>query len=1171
MNKIFINNIGDLNEIQRISYFHLLYTGIKNEILNFENPFFTKLKLNTNKSIFSLVYLYPNYIKFKGPQYNIASCLKLNLSYTINFYVQSEYIYTIKELNATNLSAFDENSLINFNNYLKSKFLKKSINLIRLKQDICFGSLPLMTDDGTFIINGYERVVINQIVRSPGVYFSKNFGTSLSNTQYIATLISNNGLWTKIVLATNSEEKTQIYITIPETFIHPDSEEIKILNKEILGVNTYPNKIFIYEILKYFGLTLEEIFDALKNAPYLKFEQLSNSDFPIKPLKGKKLKYKKFIEKEYRYEMLLLNVIENLYINQFFGYFYIGTIGRYNINKKLQLNIPNNIKYLTAHDFLGIIDGLLDLKYKFGFTDDIDHIKNKIIKSIGELLQTKLQIGLYKLQKNLIFHYTSINYKTIIKSFINPYILTSILKDFFITSDLSQFMDQSNALAEMVHKRKVSLFGPNGLNHDHVSLICRDIHPSQYGRFCPIDTPEGQNAGLINALTLYSRVNSLGLLETPYFLITNNQIQTTKAPLFLNAEQENSFKIIYTDFNYNKIKTHNELLSVKDNYNFLFKKIFETQFILISSLQLLSLGAALIPFLEHDDANRALMGSNMQRQAVPLLFSQKAIVGTGLETIAVADSQVIIKSIKQGKVIHSSSKLIQIQDSFNDIITYYLQKYKRSNQNTNLNQQPIVSVGEQIYSNQIIADGSSTNEGELALGRNLLVAYMPWDGYNYEDAIVINERLIKENILSSIYIKDYEVIYNSNIDLFTSNFQLLEKYFARHLSKTGIIKVGSYVTENDILVGKLTFKELETSSQYTLLQRLIKPFKLSYQDTSLRVEKGTKGRVINISVTNLNLSNHTTKNNIDMLIKITIASIRPIQIGDKLSGRHGNKGIVSRILSSENMPYLPDGTPIDILLNPLGVPSRMNVGQIFESLLGLAGEKLGNRYKIMPFDEIYGQESSRILINQKLKEAAIIQNCKWLFNSQYPGKIFLKDGRTGEYFDNPTMVGKSYILKLIHFVEDKVHARSVGPYTMITNQPVAGKAQHGGQRFGEMEVWALEAYGCSTTLQEILTLKSDDSELKEKTLTYILQNKKLAKAYLSESFLTLIRELNALGLDLLFNIVPIDFQSVLENVSEQKDFFKDLESRLNLKAFIKSQTKMYIFLKKKNQRIFYYG
>lgn len=1152
MNKIFINNIGDLNEIQRISYFHLLYSGIKNEILTFQNPFFTKLKLSNYKNFLTLVYLYPTFIKFKGPLHTIENCLKLNLSYTINFYVQSEYVYTIDKINSIKNYFSKEIFLINLNNFLKNNFLNKSINLLRIKQDICFGSLPLMTDEGTFIINGYERVVINQIVRSPGIYFSKTFGTNLNNINYIATLIANNGLWTKITLNTNLNSKNEIFLTISDSFIQTKNNNSK---------NSYTDKLFLYDIIKYFGLTLEEISDTLKYSKYLKYDQLINSDNITKNNKTKKIKISSIVGKQFKTQTHILNLIEYLYINQFFGYFYIGTIGRYNLNKKLQLNLPNSVKYLTAHDFLGIIDGLLNLKYNNGLVDDIDHIQNKIIKSVGELLQSKLQIGLYTLQKNLIYNYNAINEKSILKSFINPYIVTTVLKDFFITSDLSQFMDQTNALAEMVHKRKVSLFGPNGLNHDHVSIVCRDIHPSQYGRFCPIETPEGQNAGLINALTLYTRVNNLGALETPFFLIINNLIKSTYTPIFLNAEQESYFKIIYTALNYNKILNKNSLLSIKDNYTFLFKKLFETQFIITSALQLLSLAASLIPFLEHNDANRALMGSNMQCQAVPLLFSQKAIVGTGLETTAINDSNIIIKTFSEGKVIHSSAKLIQIKDLSNTIITYFLQKYKKSNQNTTLTQYPIVSIGETVYSNQIIADGSCTNNGELTLGRNLLVAYMPWEGYNYEDAIIINERLIKENILSSIYIKEYEVIYNHKLDRFIIDYHPNEMYFTRNLSKEGIINIGSYVTENDILVSKVTLKSLELSPTERLLKRITNTFKLDVKNTSLRVEKGVAGRVIDISI--LNNNHYNINNNLETLIKISIASIRKIQIGDKLSGRHGNKGIVSRILASENMPYLPDGTSIDIILNPLGVPSRMNVGQIFESLLGLAGEKLGCRYKIMAFDEIYGEEASRILINQKLKEAAINQKCKWLYNIQYPGKIFLRDGRTGEFFDNPITVGKSYILKLIHFVEDKVHARSVGPYTMITNQPVSGKAQHGGQRFGEMEVWALEAYGCSNTLQEILTLKSDDSELKEDVLDSILTNKPLAKSYLSESFLTLIRELNSLGLNLSFNIISTTLKNTLKQITYKKDFFKDIEKRLKLKAFIKNHHKIYLALKKK--------
>jgi DNA-directed RNA polymerase subunit beta len=580
-------------------------------------------------------------------------------------------------------------------------------------------------------------------------------------------------------------------------------------------------------------------------------------------------------------------------------------------------------------------------------------------------------------------------------------------------------------------------------------------------------------------------------------------------------------------------------------------------FITTSPLQIVSLATALIPFLEHDDANRALMGSNMQRQAVPLLYTQKPIVGTGLEVNCLLDSEMVIKSYSEGLVHFSSSAVVIIKDINDQKIKYFLKKYLRSNQETCINQKPIVWKNESIFSGQIIADGPSTNDGELALGHNLTIAYMPWEGYNYEDAIVINERIILDDCLTSIHIEEYETHFTYSVngsEKLTNNLPHLTKYIRRHLTKEGIVKVGSYVKEHDILVGKLTPCEEDPSPEAKLLRALYEQKNPNYRDTSLKVAHGAEGRVIDVRVTSTTLL--TKEENVISttceIIRIYIAQIRKIQVGDKLAGRHGNKGIISRILSKQDMPYLPDGTPIDILFNPLGVPSRMNVGQVFECLLGFAGEKLGKRYKITPFDEIYGKESSRILVNQKLKEVAIKNNIPWIFNSYYPGKILLRDGRTGEYFDNPITVGKSYILKLIHLVEDKIHARPTGPYSMITEQPLAGKSQKGGQRFGEMEVWALEAYGCANTLQELLTIKSDDIDGRNDMYESLLVRRNVEKPNPSipEAFLALIRELNALGLDFSIKKLEGGFYSSTKIVDIEKDIFHDIENRLKLRALL---------------------
>jgi DNA-directed RNA polymerase subunit beta len=1160
MNKIFLNNIGDLAEAQRASFYRFLSVGISEELASFPNPFLSKIKVFGRKKLPCLVFLYTNEIKLKGPNLSIDICLKRDLTYSIQIYIGGEYSYCLgnKEEEKNTIKS----DLLLLLKPIKHNYLKR----IHVKQDIFFGEIPLMTEEGTFIINGCERIVISQIIRSPGVYFRKEFGTR-RKTIYTATIISNKGLWTKITFDLQPKKKDQKSNNIDQKTKKKDDKLIEHefeTERIYLKLNEYKpkikggteddnDKIFIYEIIRYFGLTFEELTNSLKYPLYLVQHQLEGESD----------------KEDYNYEKAF--EIKRLLFNQRSGLFSIGEIGRYKINKKFGLNLPKDLTYVTAQDFIGIIDGLIELKYYDRVSDDIDDIKNKQIRCIGELLQNQIRVGCYRLQKSLVDETTLSSSQKLtfeLESFSNPdeWILdprplTYTIKEFFKTSQLSQLMDQVNPLSELTHKRRISIFGPNGLKRDHISTVIRDIHPSQYGRLCPIETPEGQNAGLITSVAMFGRIGSLGSIETPYFLLENKKVFSERSPIYLNPEQESETKIGVADVSLTKEKEIiSNYISVKENNLFSVKKTEEVSFITTSPLQIVSLATALIPFLEHDDANRALMGSNMQRQAVPLLYTQKPIIGTGLEANSILDSGMIIKSYCQGKVDLSSSSYIRIVDSTYQTIKYYLRKYYRSNQETCINQRPIVWSGEDVFSGQIIADGPSTNDGELSLGRNLTIAYMPWEGYNYEDAIVINERIILDDCLTSVHIEEHETNLTYCVtggEKLTKNLPHLTKYIRRHLNKDGIVKIGSYVREHDILVGKLTPCEENPSPEAKLLRALYGQKKPPYQDTSLRVPHGTEGRVIEVRViSNTNTVNNTSTGkeepSICELIRIYVAQIRKIQIGDKLAGRHGNKGIISRILPRQDMPYLPDGTAIDIIFNPLGVPSRMNVGQVFECLLGFAGEKLGNRFKVSPFDEIYGPEASRILVNQKLKEAAIKTKSKWIFNSYYPGKILLRDGRTGEYFDNPITVGKSYILKLIHLVEDKIHARATGPYAMITEQPLAGKAQKGGQRFGEMEVWALEAYGCSNTLQELLTIKSDDIDGRNDMYEAILIRKEIEKPTPSipESFLALIREFNSLGLDFSINKFETRFDQTSKLKMNQVDIFKDLETRLKLRALL---------------------
>jgi len=1145
MNNLFVNNIGDLSELQRASFYRFLISGISEELLNFPNPFFAKIKVFGKKKTSCLIYFYPNEIKLKGPNFNLNTCIRRDLTYSIHFFIQSEYSYYLDSKN----KIVGQHEFLDFSNLENptSLIFKK----IRVKQDIFFGEIPLMTEEGTFVISGCERIVISQIIRSPGIYFRKEFGLT-RKINYTATIISNKGLWTKVFLDTNTDNtsvcftKDRIYLKLSDFQYKKtlNREEKKIQKKDIEDTN----KLFILDLISFFGLNREEISDSLKYPLYLTDQQIG-----------------RIFEKN---EKDYLAFIKSLFLNQRSGCFSIGEIGRYKINKKLGLNLPKEITYLTAHDFLGIIDGLIELKYYDKMSDDIDHIQNKQIRSVGELLQNQIRIGFYRIKKSLSQKTSFPNSEKLNFDLdsawepedwiLDPRPLTNVIKEFFKTSQLSQYMDQINPLAELTHKRRVSVFGPNGLKRDHISTVIRDIHPSQYGRLCPIETSEGQNAGLIMSMALYGRINSLGSIETPYFLFQNDKIFSEKSPIYLNPEQESDIQIAFGDLTITKKgKIEKEYLSVKDNYLFSMMKKQEIQLLTTTTLQVVSLATALIPFLEHDDANRALMGSNMQRQAVPLLYTQKPLVGTGLESAAILDSGLVIKSYCEGKFVFSSSSVVIIQDFLKQKITYFLRKYSRSNQETSINQRPIVWTGEKVFSGQIIADGPSTNDGELSLGRNLLIGYMPWEGYNYEDAIILSERILVENCLTSIHIEECETQITYGVlgsEKLTNNLPYLTSYIQRHLNSDGIVKIGSYIKEHDVLVGKLTPCEEDSSPEAKLLRAIYGKKEPNLQDTSLRVSHGTEGRVIDvriISMTNLSKEELSFSTSCE-IIRIYIAKMRNLQVGDKLAGRHGNKGIISRILSRQDMPYLPDGTPLDILFNPLGVPSRMNVGQIFECLLGLAGEKLGKRYKITPFDEVYGHEASRILVNQKLKEAALKNNLDWLFNTYSPGKIFLRDGRTGEYFDNPITVGKSYILKLIHLVEDKIHARATGPYSMITEQPLAGKSQKGGQRFGEMEVWALEAYGCSNTLQELLTIKSDDIDGRNDMYEALLMQNRIEKPTpsLPESFIALIRELNALGLDFSFKKFSGGFHSTTNIKEMEKDLFFELENRLKLRALL---------------------
>ena len=905
---------------------------------------------------------------------------------------------------------------------------------------------------------------------------------------YTATLIPEYGSWIRFGFQRNTKINSYKY-----PLKNQEDEVIIQLDK----INQKP----ILYLLKEMGLTDLEIYQNLQYSDFFYFNKplLINSKRLKQPLSRFNLNSNYF-----------KNISE---FSRIFDptYYRLGRVGRLKINKRLNLKISERLQTITYEDIFAITDKLINLTISKTIQDDIDHLKNRRVRSVGELLQNLFRIGFQRLVRKLRNQTNKIDSSQLL-SF---NIINATVREFFGSSQLSQYLDQTNPLSSLTHRRRISGLGPGGFDRDRISFAVRDIHPSHYGRICPIETPEGQNVGLIASLTTCARVNKSGFLETPFWRVINGKVIKTGQPIYLTADIEDFYKIAPAD-----IATNKENYLIKNVIPVRYKQDFinvtpsDVDFIAISPIQVVSVAASLIPFFEHDDANRALMGSNMQRQSVPLILSQKPIVGTGLENQIAINSGMTLNSQSSGIVNFVTANKIVIKNDNGKKLTYKLQKYLRSNQQTCINHRPIVWKGEKVKSGQILTDGPAITSSELSLGQNVLVGYMPWQGYNFEDAILINERLVYDDIFTSIHIERYKIEIDRNSEMSertTKNIPNLSPSEIKDLNEDGIVTVGTFVKPGDILVGKIISNNAsEQLPESKLLRAIFGAKAKGVKDNSYRMPDGEYGRVIE-TVT----FNRRTKLTYKFeKIYVFIAQIRKIQVGDKIAGRHGNKGIISRILPRQDMPFLPDGTPIDILLNPLGVPSRMNVGQLYECLLGLAGDKLNSRFKILPFDEMYGLEISRILINKKLRQASIAKNESWLFNPYAPGKMVLIDGRTGKEFENPVTVGNAYMLKLIHLVDDKMHARATGPYSLITQQPLRGKAQHGGQRFGEMEVWALEGFGAAFTLKELLTIKSDDMQGRNETLNAIVKGQQIPKFGIPESFKVLLHELRSIGLDM---------------------------------------------------------
>ncbi len=985
------------------------------------------------------------------------------------------------------------------------------------EQEVYIGDIPTMTDKGTFIVNGAERVIVSQIVRSPGVYFKRETSPT-GKRLYNATMIPNRGAWLKI----ETDANDLVYMKIDK-------------NRKILATT----------VLKAMGITVTEMESLFTHFDFLKktldkdttettddalielYKKLRPGD-PASPQGGRQILESRFFDDK-KYD--------------------IGRVGRYKLNKKLNLNIPKNVRTLTREDIIASIEYLINLTYDEGTLDDIDHLGNRRIRSVGELLQNQFRVGLSRIERIVKERMTLQDSETLTPlNLLNTKPLVAALREFFGSSQLSQFMDQTNPLAEITHKRRISALGPGGLQRERAGFAVRDIHPSHYGRICPVETPEGPNAGLIGSLATHARVNEYGFIETPFFIVKDGKV--TEDVVYMTADEDENFRCAPADIELNEDNTiKNKMVPARYRSEFIMTESSKVDYVAVCPIQIISVATSVIPFIEHDDANRALMGSNMQRQAVPLLITERPVVGTGLEARAAKDSGMVAVSTVDGTVERVVGEEIVIRDLEGKAHLYTLMKYVRSNQDTCINQRPIVNEGDKVHVGDVIADGASTSCGELSLGKNILVAYMPWEGYNFEDAILLSERCVHDDIFTSLHIEKLEIDARQTKigpEEITREIPNVSEEALRHLDERGIVRIGARVYADDILVGKVTPKgETEHPPEEKLLRAIFAEKARDVKDNSLRVPHGEGGRVLDVKVFDREKGDELPPG-ANTVIRVYIAQRRKVSVGDKLSGRHGNKGIVSRILPKEDMPFLPDGTPVDIVLNPLGVPSRMNVGQTYECLLGLAAYLTGEHYEAPSFDERYGANTSERVTREELLRGIKESGCDWV---REDGKVYLIDGRTGERFDKPVAVGLSYILKLVHLVDDKIHARSTGPYSLVTQQPLGGKAQFGGQRFGEMEVWALEAYGAAYTLQEMLTIKSDDVNGRNHAYESIVKGDNIPRPGIPESFKVLVRELQSIGLDITVakkDGVEVDLMTDMDDMRKAapKRVLSDMDSEL---------------------------
>lgn len=988
---------------------------------------------------------------------------------------------------------------------VRARLINKETGEVK-EQEVFMGDFPLMTEKGTFIINGAERVIVSQLVRSPGVYFGRT-QDSTGKYLYSASIIPNRGAWLEFEFDANDV----LYVRIDRTRKVPVTILLKALG---LGAN--------YQISELFDDR-----DSIKNT--LERDNTQNEEEALVEI------YKRLRPGEPPTVESARTLFETLFFDP--KRYDLAAVGRYKINKKLGLgsvkDVPSNelLKTLSKEDIVEVVRYLFNLLDGTGEVDDIDHLGNRRLKSVGELLQNQFRIGLSRMERVVRERMTIQDVEVITpQALINIRPVVASIKEFFGSSQLSQFMDQTNPLAELTHKRRLSALGPGGLSRERAGFEVRDVHHSHYGRMCPIETPEGPNIGLIGSLTTFARINEYGFIETPYRKVVEGRV--TDEIEYLTADEEDKYIVAQANepFDLETRKFIHNRVSIRHREDIREVPSGQVQLMDVSPKQLVSIATALIPFLENDDANRALMGSNMQRQAVPLLKTDAPYVGTGMEYKAAVDSGVVALSKKDGVVQKVTGDEIRVRNQDNTVSTYRLLKFKRSNQGTCINQKPIVREGQIVKAGQVIADGPSTDHGELALGRNVLVAFMPWEGYNYEDAILISEELVMNDVFTSIHIEEYEAEARDTklgAEEITRDIPNVGEGALDDLDEHGIIRIGAEVRPGDILVGKVTPKgETELTAEERLLRAIFGEKAREVRDTSLRVPHGESGRIVDVKVFSRENGDELAPG-VNRLVRVYIAQKRKISEGDKMAGRHGNKGVIAKILPKEDMPFLPDGTPVEIVLNPLGVPSRMNLGQVLETHLGWAAQTLGLHMATPVFS---GSAEDKIL--DLLKQAKLPET----------GKTVLYDGRSGEPFDRPITVGYVYMLKLAHLVDDKIHARSTGPYSLVTQQPLGGKAQFGGQRFGEMEVWALEAYGAAYTLQELLTVKSDDVIGRVKTYEAIVKGENVPEPGVPESFKVLIKELQSLGLDV--KVLTEEAEEI--QIKEEDDDVKEMAKELGL-------------------------